>query len=137
MLTNLTFNFSNMVTKSAVSEQWVVVWFMPYNLEVFFLLLITCVLSWFVHEAMHYITANNYKLRPYYGWDNKGSFVSLKEKATDSQKRRIVENGILIGLLPIAFVTLAVGLWSLIPLALYLIGCGTDIKYLINKRPLE
>jgi hypothetical protein len=137
MLTNLTFNFSGLVQRSAVRQEFVTVLFMPYNIEVFLLLVVTCVMSWFIHEAMHYITANNYKLKPYYGWDRKGSFVSLRETATPIQKRRIVENGIIVGLLPIAFVTLAVGLWSLIPLALYLIGCGTDIKYLIHKRPLE
>lgn len=130
---NITFNFSNLAQKSADKIIYKEVLFLPYDIEIFTIMLMSLLLAWLFHEAMHYIKANSYKLQPSYGWDKKGSFVKIGIKPDPEQEKRIIEAGVIMGMLPIIFTTLFIGLWSIIPLMLYILGCNSDIKKLIKK----
>jgi hypothetical protein len=125
-------NYSELVSNNQVFVRDV--WFVSYNLEVLITLIISLLLAWLFHEAMHYIIANKYKLMPVYGWDRKGSFVSLKRVPSYDQQIAILEGAVLMGCIPILLCFFNVGLWMLIPLGLYLVGCGSDLLMIVKVR---
>jgi hypothetical protein len=126
-----TINYTSLISNNTNIIKEVL--FMPYNLETFSFMVMSLIMAWLFHEVMHYTKANQYKLKPIYGWDNKGSFVTITKKPSPEQDRIITETGIIMGSLPIIITTLIIGLWTIIPLTIYILGCHTDIKKLIKK----
>ena len=111
--------------------------FVAYDLEVFITMLLCFLMAWLFHEAMHYIVANKYKLRPFYGYDHRGSFISLEIQANPNQQRKILEAAVIMGCLPILVAFFSIGAWIVFPLMLYVVGCASDLKSLRDLRGIK
>ena len=80
------------------------------------------------HELGHYLVANANSLRPKFGFDSKGFYVSYKDCSVDLRKQ-IILSGVMFGFIPVVWVIFFYGsLFGLAYLLVMLVGSLRDLE---------
>ena len=102
----------------------------PMNYEVPINLVIFFAFTLWVHEGVHYKTAEKFGLKPHLGLDWKGFYTYTEIEPTPAQERDMLWDAIILGVVPVFVSGLLIYGWFVILLASYLIGILPDIKIL-------
>ena len=85
------------------------------------------------HEIGHYLKAIRLGVKA----DLKPFYVITNGSESIDDEKQIIISGILFGIIPIALMFLLINYFSLLLIPLYVVGCRSDIKMLIDINDLK
>ena len=102
-------------------------------IEMISMTIILCFVSLIAHEEGHRQSLKRMGYDASVERDKKGFFVRIPEELTTKQKKLVLLDGILFGLVPLALLMIFYPIMGLMMLP-YLAGCRKDIAYLFKKQ---